>query len=282
MDSLIDGASADILARICDDTRAEIIRRKDTVSVEALRAKAAGMPRTRGFGEALMARTSQGGIGLVAEIKRASPSGGVIRTDFDPPTLARAYAEAGAACLSVLTDGPHFQGSPEHLKAARAAVTLPVLRKDFILEDYQIWESRVMGADCILLIMAALTDKMARELEELARSLDLDVLAEVHDRRELDRALGLQTKMIGINNRNLKTLQTDIGVSEELSPFVPPDRFLVTESGIRTHDDVQRLMAAGIHCFLVGESLMREPDVAAATRALLGNLATPVPPDAAV
>jgi len=282
MDSLTDGAPADILARICDETRAETARRREAVSLEAMRSKAASMSPTRGFSEALMARTTQGGVGLVAEIKRASPSGGVIRPDFDPPALARAYAEAGAACLSVLTDAPYFQGSPEHLKAARAAVALPVLRKDFILEEYQIYETRMMGADCMLLIMAALTDKLARDLEEVARSLDLDVLAEVHDRRELDRALGLQTKLIGINNRDLKTLKTDLAVSEELAPFVPPDRFLVSESGIRTHADVRRLMQAGVHCFLVGESLMREPDVAAATRALLGNMASPVPPDAAV
>ena len=282
MDTLIDGAPADALARICDDTRAETARRKEAVSLETLRSKAAGMAPTRGFGAALMERTSKGGVGLVAEIKRASPSGGMIRPDFDPAALARAYAEAGAACLSVLTDAPHFQGSPEHLKAARQAVTLPVLRKDFILQEYQVFESRVVGADCILLIMAALTDKLCKELEEIARSLDMDVLAEVHDRRELDRALGLQTKLVGINNRNLKTLKTDLAVSEELAPFVPPDRFLVSESGIRTHADVRRLMDAGIYCFLVGESLMREADVAAATRALLGDLANPVPPDAAV
>ena len=282
MDSVTDRAPPDALARICGDTRAETAQRKQVLSAEAVRSKAAGAPPTRGFSAALMTRTAAGGIGLVAEIKRASPSGGLIRPDFDPPALARAYEEAGAACLSVLTDAPHFQGSPEHLKAARKAVSLPVLRKDFILEEYQIYESRLMGADCILLIMAALTDKLAKELEEIARSLDLDVLVEVHDRRELDRALGLQTKLIGINNRNLKTLQTDVAISEELAPFVPPDRFLVSESGIRSHADVRRLMKAGVHCFLVGEALMRQPDVAAATRALLGDEAASIPPDAPV
>ena len=169
----------------------------------------------------------------------------------------------------MLTDGPHFQGSAADLMAAREAVDLPVLRKDFILDQWQVYESRAMGADCILLIMAALTDTQARELEELARCLDMDVLAEVHDRRDLQRALGLQTPLIGINNRNLKTLVTDLATTDELAPLVPPDRFLIAESGIRSHADLQRLAAVGPHCFLVGESLMRQPDVEVATRTLL-------------
>jgi indole-3-glycerol phosphate synthase len=263
----------DVLARICTDTRAETARRRAAKPREAIRAKAKAAPPTRGFGAALMAAAAHGPA-LIAEIKKASPSGGLIRADFDVASLARAYAEAGATCLSVLTDAPHFQGSPEHLITARAAVKLPVLRKDFILEPWQVYESRVMGADCILLIMAALTDDQAIELEGIARTLDMDVLVEVHDRSELDRALGLQTVLIGINNRNLKTLQTDLSITEELSPHVPPGQFLIAESGIRTHADVCRLRAMSVDCFLVGEGLMREPDVAAATRRLLGQETT--------
>lgn len=259
----------DVLAGICDDTRAEVARRKAAQPVEALRAKCASIRPPRGFGQALMEATAAGRFGLIGEIKKASPSGGLIRPDFDPATLAFAYKAGGATCLSVLTDTPHFQGSAEHLRAAHAAVDLPVLRKDFILDPWQIYESRAMGADCILLIMAALTDEQAIDLEALARDLDMDVLAEVHDSDELTRALGLQTKLIGINNRNLKTLQTDLNVTTDLAPQVPPDRFLIGESGIRSHADVKRLAALGVHCFLVGEALMRQPDVAAATRALL-------------
>ena len=207
---------SDVLAKICADTRAELTRRKAEKPIEALRAKALSAPAPRAFGRCLKEETAKGRLALVAEIKKASPSGGLIRPDFDPAALARAYAAGGATCLSVLTDAPHFQGSPEHLKAARAAVELPVLRKDFILDPWQVYESRAMGADCILLIMAALSDSEARDLESLARSLEMDVLAEVHDRQELDRALGLATPLIGINNRNLKTLKTDLRNTIEL------------------------------------------------------------------
>ncbi len=262
--------TSDVLARICADTRAAVAHAKTHTSIEALRYDISARADTpRGFGSALKEAVAQRHYGLIAEIKKASPSGGLIRPDFDPPALARAYRDGGATCLSVLTNAPHFQGSLEHLQAVREAVDLPVLRKDFILDPWQVYESRAIGADCILLILAALTDAEARELEALARDLDMDVLAEVHNQRELNRALGLQTSLIGINNRNLKTLVTDIATTEELAPQVPADRFLIAESGIRNHADLARLAAAGTQCFLVGESLMRQPDVAAATRALL-------------
>jgi len=261
----------DVLARICDDTRADLARRKQALPIEQVRAKCAVVPPPRGFGQALMTATAAGGYGLIGEIKKASPSGGLIRPDFDPAALARAYKAGGATCLSVLTDAPYFQGSPDHLRAARMAVDLPVLRKDFILDPWQVYESRAMGADCILLIMAALTDEQAVELESLARNLDMDVLAEVHDPAELTRALGLQTKLIGVNNRNLKTLHTDLNTTIELAPLVPPDRFLIGESGIRSNADVRRLSEQGVNCFLVGEALMRQPDVAEATLRLLNG-----------
>ncbi len=262
----------DVLARICADSKAEVDRRKAERSIDRLRSDIAARADTpRGFGRALKRAVAAGRYGLVAEIKKASPSGGLIRPDFDPPTLAQAYRDGGATCLSVLTDGPYFQGSPDHLMAARAAVDLPVLRKDFILDPWQVYESRAMGADCVLLILAALGNGQARELEAVARALDMDVLVEVHDERELQRACGLETALFGINNRNLKTLQTDLAVTEQLAPLVPADRFLVAESGIRSTDDLRRLSAAGARCFLVGESLMRQPDVAAATRVLLGE-----------
>jgi indole-3-glycerol phosphate synthase len=261
---------SDVLARICVDTRAAVTRAKTATSVETLRYEIGTRNDTpRGFGSTLKETVAKGRYGLIAEIKKASPSGGLIRPDFDPPALAHAYRNGGAACLSVLTNQPYFQGSPEHLMAVREAVDLPVLRKDFILDQWQVYESRAMGADCILLILAALTDAEARELEALARALDMDVLAEVHDLRELERALGLQTRLIGINNRNLKTLATDLATTEALAPLVPPDRFLIAESGIHSNADLRRLAAVGPHCFLVGESLMRQADVEAATRTLL-------------
>lgn len=267
----MDAAVPDALAQICAETLTEVERRRAETPTATLAGRL-NLKRnpTRSFGRALKEAVAAGGYGLIAEIKRASPSSGLIRQDFDPALLARAYADAGATCLSVLTDGPYFQGSPDHLQEARAAAPLPVLRKDFMLDPWQIYESRSIGADCILLIMAALTDTQARELEELARALDMDVLVEVHNRAELDRALGLQTSLIGINNRDLKTLRTDLETTAELAPHVPSDRFLVAESGIRSHADVRRLVEAGASCFLVGESLLRQPDVGAATRALLG------------
>ena len=268
----MDAALPDALAQICADTLAEVHRRRAEAPITSLAGRIDARRRpTRGFGHALKHSVAAGRYGLIAEIKRASPSAGLIRPDFDPEALARTYADAGATCLSVLTDKPYFEGDAEHLRLARAAVALPVLRKDFMLDPWQIYESRLMGADCVLLILAALTDTQARDLEVLARALDMDVLAEVHNRGELDRALGLETQLIGINNRDLKTLRTDLQTTAELAPHVPSDRFLIAESGIRTHADVLRLAEAGASCFLVGESLLRRPDVGAATRALLGR-----------
>ena len=269
----------DILARICAATRAEVATRKATTTRDVLQQAIAQAGPPRGFGRAIKHATGAGEYGLIAEIKKASPSGGLIRADFDPVQLARGYQAGGATCLSVLTNAPFFQGSAGDLVAARGACDLPVLRKEFILDPWQVLESRALGADCILLIMAALTDAEARDLEAAARELDMDVLAEVHDRRELDRALGLQTQLIGINNRNLRTLTTDLATTEELAPLVPPDRFLVAESGITGPADLRRLAAVGTFCFLVGESLMRQPDVEQAVRDLLAeHPPRPVPP----
>jgi indole-3-glycerol phosphate synthase len=260
----------DLLVKICEDTRAESARGRAAYPIEALKQKIAAQTKPRGFGRTLMDHVNLHRVALIAEIKKASPSGGLIRPDFDPPALAQAYRDGGATCLSVLTDQTYFMGEAEHLKAARAAVPLPVLRKDFILDPWQVYESRAMGADCILLIMAALSDDQARELEALARALDMDVLAEVHDEAELRRALGLETPLIGINNRNLKTLKIDLQTAIDLAPQVPPDRFLIAESGIRDALDVRRLIEAGLQCYLVGESLMRQADVAQAVRDLIG------------
>ena len=260
----------DLLVKICDDTRAEVARRRASTTVEMLKQRISGQTKPRGFGRTLMDHVNLHRVALIAEIKKASPSGGLIRPDFNPPALASAYRDGGATCLSVLTDKTWFQGEPAHLMAARAAVPLPVLRKDFILEPWQVYESRAMGADCILLILAALSDDQARELEALARALDMDVLAEVHDEAELRRALGLETPLIGINNRNLKTLKIDLQTAIDLAPQVPPERFLIAESGIQNAGDVRRLVEAGLQCYLVGESLMRQADVAQAVRDLIG------------
>jgi indole-3-glycerol phosphate synthase len=260
----------DVLDEILAAKRADVSRAKAALSEAALLARLAEAPPLRPFAAALERHLAEGRYGLIAEIKKASPSAGLIRTDFDPPSLGRAYAVGGASCLSVLTDMPYFQGSDEDLRAARRQVGVPVLRKDFILDPYQILESRHIGADCVLLIMAALSDAMAAELAAAAAEFGLDVLAEVHDGGELDRALRLGVRMIGINNRNLKTLETDLATTERLAPEVPADRLVVAESGIRRPEDLDRLATAGARCFLVGETLMREPDVAAATRRLLG------------
>ena len=262
---------SDVLTRICDDKRALVAARKAERPLAAVEAEARSADPPRGFVAALRRTVEAGGYGLIAEIKKASPSKGLIRADFDPPTLARAYKAGGATCLSVLTDEPYFQGRDEYLVAVRAAVDLPVLRKDFMLDAYQVAEARALGADCILLIMAALDDSQAAELADAARHYGMDVLVEVHDRPELDRALTIDLPLVGVNNRNLKTLSIDLATTEELAPHVPPGRMLVAESGLYSPADLTRMAAVGASCFLVGESLMRQDDVTAATRALLAR-----------
>jgi indole-3-glycerol phosphate synthase len=260
----------DILAKIIAGKRDEVASLTRTSSMADLDRAAKAASPVRGFTAALAA-ASASGYGLIAELKKASPSKGLIRADFTPEDLAAAYEAGGATCLSVLTDGPWFQGAPEFLVAARAAVRLPVLRKDFIIDVAQIAESRALGADCILLIMAALDDARAAELEACAHDYGMDVLIEVHDAAELERACRLKSPLMGINNRNLKTMDISLDVGAAMLPHLPDDRIAIAESGLFAPADLARMAQYGARCFLIGESLMRADDVAAATRAILAN-----------
>lgn len=261
----------DILQKICATTSGVVQGRKEKLSLQDIKARISGAEPPRGYIKALRRNAESGKLALIAEVKKASPSKGLIRADFDPAQIARIYEQSGATCLSVLTDEAYFQGHDDYLIAVKNAVSLPVLRKDFMLEDYQIYESRMLGADCILLIVAALDDSRLYDLYTLSRELGMDALIEVHDAEELERAKALKPAMIGVNNRNLKTLAVDINTSRLLAPSIPQDCMKVAESGLSGNAEIKALQDCGYAAFLVGESLMRQDDIGAATRALLGQ-----------
>ncbi|MEO8559028.1 MAG: indole-3-glycerol phosphate synthase TrpC [Rhodospirillales bacterium] len=264
---------SDVLQKIIEHKRAHIAARKIIAPLAQLEERAHAAEKPRGFASALRRTVQGGGLGLIAEIKKASPSKGLIRPDFDVASLARAYEQGGATCLSVLTDEPYFQGKDAYLETAKQAAALPALRKDFMLDLYQVVEARALGADCILLIMAALSVAEAKALAEQAQGWGMDVLIEVHNAAELDQALAVPSDLVGVNNRNLKTLQVDLQTTVDLAPRVPKDRMLVAESGIDSRADLARMAAAGASCFLIGESFMRQQDVAQAVRKLFGAAA---------